>query len=358
MSNYRNYSQAKCLFDSQCNVITGINGAGKTSLIDAIYYLCNGKSYFSYKDQFLYRHETGFFHLRCGLLCAESRYEVQVSSSLEATKKITVDDKKMKSVSEHLGRFPAFMIAPKDILIILESAVERRRLMDKTLSKVDKTYLKSLLLYNRLLKQRNAVLKSHRETGRVDQILLEALSVKMEEPATYLYNKRKHYLEASIPIVNDLYLKLSGGNESVSIAYQSQLSEQSWSQLIATHKNLDLASGKSNAGIHKDDMTIMLDGKPIKKYASQGQLKSSIIAIKLAQLVWVRNDAQKIPILLLDDIFDKLDSQRVYQFLDICHHQIGAQVFITDTEDKRVTDQLSDLNINYKTLKVDNGTIT
>lgn len=355
--NYRNYEALKCGFNPNFNVFMGLNGAGKTSLLDTIYYLSNGKSYFSYRDQFLYRTSTDFFRLEADLYKSDEKARVEINSSTTTSKKIKMEGKQLKSLSEYIGRFPSFMIAPNDIAILLESSVERRKLINRTLSQVDRLYFKNLLIYNKLLKQRNAALKIMNESGRLDQLLLDSFNNKMLEPAAYIHEKRRSYVKEITPYVNNFYDILSNASEKVDVDYKCMLDDQDFLSLLKTNQQKDIYASRTTIGIHKDDLEFSINGQELKKYASQGQLKSAVIALKLAQLEYVRNISQKIPILLLDDIFDKLDNNRVENFIKICHDHLNAQVFITDTDENRVLDHLSKLNIDHKGYNIEQGQI-
>jgi len=345
------------LFNEHINVITGLNGAGKTSILDAIYYLSNGKSYFSHLDSYIYRKTTDFFNLKSMHFVGNDKFEISMVSGADVSKQIKVDDKQMKSIGEYVGRFPAFMIAPKDILILVESSVERRKLIDKTISQVDPVYFKNLLEYNKLLKQRNAALKGFLKSGRQDFLMLDAIDGRMEEPAVYIYETRKKYLQEITPAIQALYDRLSGGSESVSISYKSSLHKNGLKDLFADYRQRDLIMAKTHQGIHRDDLNMNLDGLDIRKIGSQGQLKSAIIAIKLAQVEWVRDKTSKTAIILLDDIFDKLDSTRVMNLIDICARQLDAQIFISDTESERVNTSLDVLKLNYTHYEIKDASI-
>lgn len=357
LNNFRNYSHLDILFNQQINLVTGLNGAGKTSILDAVYYLANGKSYFSHLDGHIYKRGENFFRLEASFSIADSKYQLTVQSSDSRPKQIQIDEKAVKAIVEHIGRFPAFMIAPKDILILIDSSVERRRLIDKTISQVDKTYLKQLLNYNKLLKQRNAALKGFLKISRRDELIIDAFDNKLFEPAKYIYEKRKAYIQAITPIVNAHYSKLSSDREKIDLTYKSKLYSSEYTALMQASREKDYVMGKTHEGIHKDDLRISLGGHDIRKIGSQGQLKSAIIAIKLAQAEWVRDNISKVPILLLDDIFDKLDKERVRNLIDICSRQLQAQFFITDTDEERITAILDVMQLDYTHFKIENGSL-
>ena len=357
INNFRNCEELKINLHPRFNVFTGLNGTGKTSILDALYYLTNGKSYFSYQDKYIYRQNSDFFRISGDICIGSLVSSCEIMSSVQKGKILKCDDKIIKSIIDYYGRFPAFMIAPKDILILIESSIERRKLINRTLSQVDKNYFVNLLNYNKLLKQRNAALKSFQKTKQTDFLLLEALDQKMLEPSVHIFNKREKYLEEIAPIFSEYYKILSDEKEQLSLSYKSSLRNE---ELIALRKNSqqkDIMLGKTNEGIHRDDLIILMNGIEIKKYASQGQLKSAIIALKLAQIHWVKQISGKIPILFLDDIFDKLDTSRVNKLIDICYHQIESQLFITDTDSQRVSRTLEELEIEHEHFVIEDGKI-
>lgn len=354
INSFRNYEILNCSFHKHINVITGLNGAGKTSILDAIYYLSNGKSYFTHLDSVLYKKGDSFFNLKGEMYVEDERFPLMIKSSSKG-KEIKVDDKIIKSITEYYGRFPSYMIAPKDILILVESSIERRKLIDKTLSQVDKVYFNHLITYNKLLKQRNIALKSFLKNKKADKLLIEALNVKMYGPSKYIYEKRKSYVENIMPIVNKFYNLISTERENVNIEYKTKLHNQSLEYLFVESAARDYIMGKTHEGNHRDDLSIKLNGNDIRKFGSQGQLKSAIIAIKLAQIEWVKSQTGCIPILLLDDIFDKLDKERVFTFVKLCAEELEAQVFITDTDADRVVKTLDELKLNYRHFVVEEG---
>ena len=355
LNNYRNYDTLDCQFNQHNNVITGLNGAGKTSILDAIYYLSNGKSFHSHIDSYIYRKGTDFLFLRADYMLGDENYTLEVQSSKEKGKLINVDDKAMKSMAEFVGRFPAFMIAPKDILILVESSVERRKLIDKTISQVDKTYFQHLLSYNKLLKQRNAALKEFAKRGRPDHLMLDAFDSKMLEPCAYIHQKRQEYIRSVAPLVNDLYAQISQHVELVELTYKSSLNKTDYATLLKNSRQKDIIMAKTYEGVHRDDLKISLNGMDIRKTGSQGQLKSAIIAMKLAQVEWIKSETGRSPLILLDDVFDKLDKTRVENLIDICANKLNSQIFISDTDSDRVTRCLDELKLDYKHFKIEDG---
>lgn len=355
LNNFRNYESLQCSFNEHINVITGLNGAGKTSVLDAVYYLSNGKSYFSHLDAYIYRKSQDYFNLNSSYQIGEDLYNIVLKSSVKGGKQIILDDKPVKSITEYIGKFPAFMIAPKDILILIESSAERRKLIDRTISQVDKVYFKALLNYNKILKQRNAALKTFQKSGKIDYLMLDAFDENMLEPALYIYEKRKSYIDEISPLLNKYYSRISSDSETLKIEYKSKLHSKSLEELLKDSRQRDVIMAKTYEGIHRDDLSLFLDGLDIRKIGSQGQLKSAIISIKISQLEWVKLSNGKAAIILLDDIFDKLDSQRVENLIDICANELEAQIFITDTNESRVSDSLNTLKLKYKHIKIENA---
>ncbi|NNF23171.1 MAG: DNA replication and repair protein RecF [Saprospiraceae bacterium] len=357
ITKFRNCNSVDFLFHNDINVLTGLNGAGKTSVLDTIYYITNGRSYFSNLDKFLYKDDGDYFRISGKLVFEENQFDIEVTSSFKKGKKIFLDEKQMKSISSFYGKFPSFMIAPKDIQILVESSIERRKLMDKTLSQVDRSYLRHLLDYNKALKQRNAALKTFQKTGRSDIILLNAINEKMSIPAQYIFDQRQIFVEKISPIFNRYYSELSDDREKLTISYKSRLFDHTFIELQDSSLQKDLILAKTSEGIHRDDAILRINDFEMKKYASQGQLKSAIISLKLAQIEWVKSMTGKIPILLLDDIFDKLDNERVKNLIDICVNRLDAQVFISDTDAGRVDEILKKLNKDYNHYYIKDGNL-
>lgn len=355
--NYRNYEALNLSLNQDIQVITGPNGAGKTTILDAIYYICNGKSYFTHLDRYIFRTETDFFRVEARINIDEETHKHALSSQSGKAKTFQVDDKKITSLAELVGKVPAFMIAPRDILILMESSIERRKVMDRTISLSDRVYLAHLQAYNKILKQRNAFLKQANKKGLSENLLLESIDQSMLEPSAYIFEKRKEYLSQIAPLINEQYKSISNKAESVTLAYKSELNNSSLQELQKQNLRKDLIMGKTNSGIHRDDISIFLDEKPIKKYASEGQLKSAVIALKLAQIEWIKLKTQKKPILLLDDIFDKLDQDRVRQLLKLANTELASQIFITDTDKDRVVTALNELGMDFNALNITNGEV-
>ena len=357
LKNYRNYKDLSLQFHEQLNVITGLNGAGKTTILDAIYHLTHGKSFFTHLDRHVYRTGTSFFFAKGDFLEKGHSFDISISSSLQHKKSISIDDVKIKSLAELMGKIPSVVIAPKDILILLDSSQARRRLMDKTISHSDPQYLRHLLSYNKTLKIRNRYLKEASKKGISDSTYLDSLTHAMEGPARYIYDARALHVSELMPEITKTYSELSRDREALSISLVSQLESRELSELFKENLRKDLITMKTNAGIHKDDLSIMLNDLPIKKYGSQGQLKTAITALKLGQMDWIQSKTDKAPIVLLDDIGDKLDKERVEMLLKRMHENGQHQVFVTDTTPERIIPIFKELAISHNHYQVMDGIV-
>ncbi len=349
---YRNYEEAKFEFHPRVNLITGLNGVGKTTILDIIYYLANGRSYFTMQDKQLYKHGHEHFRIEGSYQTQDSSRQVKVISELNKKKKVSIDDKNSVLLSDLIGLSPTFMIAPKDIRILTESSTERRRLMDKTISLSDPQYLKDLILYNKLLKQRNTMLKENLSRRSLNMQLLESIDERMHDPAMNICEKRQGYTSNILPHVMASYEVISEKREEIQMDYISSLQDTDLKSLLTQNRRTDIYAGRTTDGIHKDDLDIKLNNTSIKKFASQGQLKSTIIAIKLGQMKWLRSSSDDLSILLLDDVFDKLDQSRVESLINFIDREDAFQVFISDTNSNRVAEILGSNEIEFKHLQI------
>jgi DNA replication and repair protein RecF len=334
VQDFRNIALAELEFSPNINCISGNNGEGKTNIMDAIWYLSMTKSYFSSSDRYNYRHGTegfsllGTYRMPDGLT---SKISIQVGS--DGSKQIRRDDKPYKKVAEHIGLIPIVMVSPSDISLVSESGEGRRRFANSVLSQTDRNYLYDMQQYNRLLAQRNRMLKD----GTVDQNLLDVFDGKMEAPAQRIYEARKHFAEQMSPIVAEYYKSLSGGQEEISITYRSDLSKGSLSSQLAGCRERDMMMKYTTAGIQRDDFLFWMDGFPIRNCGSQGQQKSFLVSLKFAQYDIMKQGYGFAPILLLDDVFDKLDMGRIQNMLGIVAGRSFGQIFITDSNKVRMS---------------------
>ncbi len=349
--NYKNYEDVHVDFHPQFNVITGYNGEGKTNLIDAIHYLGLTRSYFLSTDTHNYRHESDFFRLDGLFVQDETEHRIVCKTQKRKSKVFEKDAKKYERLVDHIGLIPIVMIAPKDGNIINEGSVERRRIIDTTISQLDSDYLDCLMEYNYILKQRNQLLKSDEE-HRIDLSLLDVYDQKLSITGSTIFDKRKAYLEELKDIFLDKYEFISGGKEISDLTYKSKLSETALDVLLKENRKKDLILQRTSAGVHKDDLVFLNNGSPIKFIGSQGQQKSFVLALKLAQFELIKKHRQVSPIILLDDIFDKLDSSRVMHLIKLLNNAKLGQIFITDTEKDRLNHIFEELNFDFALYEV------
>ena len=357
LTQFRNYAFTSLHFHHHVNALTGMNGMGKTNVLDAIYYLCLGKSYFTSSDKNIIKQETDFFRIEASIDLKERTEKVVIKSKAGSRKEIEIAGKKVERISDHVGRFPCVIIAPDDVQMMLDGSEERRNFLNNTIVQTEKDYLEDLLLYNALLKRRNMVLKSFSDQKRVDDLLLESISSAMYAPGQRIHERRKLYTEQMMPVFADIYREISNDREKCNIRYESQLSMDSLHNLFAKNKDKDLILSRTTQGIHKDDLIFTMNDEPLRNYASQGQLKSFVLALKLTQYHLLQLHTGMPPILLLDDIFDKLDPYRVHQLLAMLIQKDYGQLFITDTQPDRIIKILQEIGTDYYNFHVDNGSV-
>ncbi len=340
--NFKNHSETLFRFHKNIVCFTGFNGAGKTNLLDAIYYLCITKSYFNATDQQLIRHEQVSFRLDGIFSASEENIQVKCLLPRERKKEIWANEVKYEKLSHHLGLLPVVMVSPDDHVLIYGGSEERRRFLDSTLSQMDRSYLEALQEYNRYLLQRNALLKQFAEQQKFDANLLLAYDVKMAPTGDFIFEKRKTFAEVFVPYFNTIYKEISGDSEQVAFNYRSDVSEKKMAEVLQENIDKDRLMKRTTGGIHRDDIEFMMDGEAIKKFGSQGQQKTFLLSLKLAQAHLLQTHLQKTPLLLLDDIFDKLDTHRSFQLLHYIRENYQGQIFITDTQRARIEQNFAD----------------
>ncbi len=350
ISDFRNIQLQELEFSPNVNCISGNNGEGKTNLLDAIYYLSMTKSAFATSDRFTFRHGTeefsvaGTYRMENGL---SSRFALKMSTKGE--KKIRRDDKPYGKVSEHVGVLPIVMVSPSDISMVSESGEERRRFVNSVLSQMDREYMTAMQQYNRLLLQRNKMLKDM----QADLSLLEVIDMKMSALADPIYKARRRFVEDLKPLVSDYYKALSGDAEQIGIEYESELSKAPLDQLLAASFEKDRIMKYTTAGIQRDDFVFTMNGHPIRRCGSQGQQKSFLVSLKFAQYEIMKKNYGFAPILLLDDVFDKLDMGRISNLLEMVASNDFGQIFITDSNKVRmagIVDGLTQDRAYYETV--------
>ena len=346
--NYKNFSEATFEFDTKINCFVGKNGIGKTNILDAIYHLANGKSYFNPLAVQNIKHNEEFFVVD-GEFEKNDRSEQIVCSLKKGQKKILKRNGKLyEKFSDHIGFIPLVIISPADRDLITEGSETRRKFIDSVISQLDSQYLQQLIQYQKTVAQRNALLKYFALNHVFEKDTLVIYNEQLNELGQSIFEKRKDFLEKFIPIFNNYYKEISNGSETVQLVYQSDLSEKNTLALLEENLSKDRALQYTSVGIHKDDLSFEIDNHPIKKFGSQGQQKSFLIALKLAQFDFVKKQSGEKPILLFDDIFDKLDEFRVAKIVSMVNNDEFGQLFISDTHAERTENIVKSTHQSYK----------
>lgn len=357
LSNFKNYETAFLQFQGKFTCFTGNNGQGKTNLLDAIYYLSLTKSFLNPVDTTNIKHNQDFFRIAGQFSKDDGTFhKVVCLQEKNERKKITVNDKNIDRFADHIGEFPLVIISPADFDIIW-SGEERRRFIDSTISQFDRPYLDQLQLYNRTLAQRNKLLKQIQGVKNPEDYLLP-FDMKLNEFASYLHEQRKEFLVDFIPYVRDAYAKIVLHLEDITLEFDSELLEKPLFGLLEKYRSRDLAMGHTGSGIHREDIAFFINGFPLKKFGSQGQQKSFLIALKLAKHKYISIKKKNIPLLLVDDLHDKLDAQRVQHLFAILSESDFDQVFISDTQRERLTPLISAIKTDVNFFHIENGTVT
>lgn len=342
LTNFRNYDQQAVDCAARFNCLAGDNGSGKTNLLAAVYYLCMGKSYEGGSDQFVLRHGSEFFRLE-GLFKTDEENTDRIAIKVQKRKRKVIErnGKAYDRLSDHVGRYPVVMVVPDDVRLVHEGSEHRRRLLDNGLSQTDPEYLRQLIQYNKVLTQRNALLKQY--GGRpLPAGLLEVYDAQLLEPAAYVHAQRRAFVEPFAETLRAAHARVSNEGETVNVTYKSSLLETDLATSLVDTREKDRILQRTTTGIHRDDLRFTQEGHPLKKVASQGQLKTFVLSLKLAQYQLLRRRVGFAPLLLLDDIFDKLDASRVRQLLELLITESYGQVFITDTDPERLHEPLRD----------------
>lgn len=346
--NYKNFSEASYDFDPKINCFTGKNGVGKTNLLDAIYHLASGKSYFNPLAVQNIRHGEEFFVVD-GEFEKNGRNEQIVCSLKKGQKKILKRNGKLyEKFSDHIGFIPLVIISPSDSDLIVEGSETRRRFIDNVISQLDSGYLQQLIQYQKVIVQRNALLKYFALNRVFEAETLFIYNEQLHQIGQQVFEKRKAFLNDFIPIFNKHHQEITGSAETVQLVYQSHLFEKDMLSLLQENLSKDRALQYTSVGIHKDDLSFEIDHHPIKKFGSQGQQKSFLIALKLAQFEFVQQQSGEKPILLFDDIFDKLDEERVAKIVAMVNKEEFGQLFITDTHARRTESIVKTTHQSYK----------
>jgi DNA replication and repair protein RecF len=355
--NFKNYDQLKLEFSPNINVLVGTNGSGKTNLLDSIYYLSLTKSAFSTSDNFVIRQDEKFFSIKALFEKQQKSMEVFCAVQTGSKKVVREDGKDYNKVSDHIGKYPVVLIAPDDTDLVKEGSEERRKFFDTIISQLDKNYLESLIQYNHVLKQRNTLLKMFAESRKVDEVALLSYDHVLIQQGTQIHNRRLLFIEEFAPIFRDYY-SLIAGEEKADVDYSSEVKNVSFSEGLMKTRDRDIFLQRTNFGIHRDDYAFSLGTGDLKRLGSQGQKKSFVIALKLAHFAIMKKYKGEKPILLLDDIFDKLDDLRIEKILMLIKNDEFGQLFISDARPDRTAGLLDEIGVNANIYTVENGTIT
>ncbi len=358
LSNFKNYEEAEVAFSSKINCFVGNNGVGKTNILDAIHYLSFTKSYFNLSDNQNIRHEAPFFAIHGTYVSGEESQDlVSCIQQRSQKKQLKVNKKEVDRMADHIGRFPVVMVSPYDSDLINDGSEVRRKFLDSVISQFDRAYLDDLLTYNKALTQRNVLLKYFDEMRYFDETQLEIWDHQLDLTGTRIFEKRKSFLNDFVPLFRHYFSFISNGQEEVDIVYVTQLESIPMSKLLTDNIERDRYVRYTTVGIHKDDLDFRISNYPAKRFGSQGQQKSFLVAVKLAQFHFIRQIKGFKPILLLDDIFDKLDALRVEQIIRLVGEDGFGQVFITDTQRERIAGIFSKINIDHRIFEIDAGVV-
>ncbi|MFN5376945.1 MAG: DNA replication/repair protein RecF [Chitinophagaceae bacterium] len=348
---FRNYPSANFSCPERVTAICGDNGRGKTNLLDAVYYLCFTKSYFSKPDQ--QSVETGRmgFRIDAGFHKQHQQLDVALLLRENNKKELKIDGEHISPFSAHIGRLPVVFVAPDDVVLISGASEERRKLIDTILSQTNASYLTTLIQYGKILQERNKYLKSQEIDG-IDFTLLDTFDHQLASLGSQIIEWRKAFFESFIPSVNQLFQFISDGNENPEFAYVPSTTVERYQHDLLLSRQKDLILQRTNIGIHKDDLELTMNGLPFKQMASQGQRKSMLFALKLAEFDFLKNNVGFEPILLLDDVFEKLDQNRLEKLLEwVCEKNKG-QVFLTDTHQERISKALDQFGVTYHLIQL------
>ncbi len=355
--NFKNYPQAELELSPRVNCFAGNNGSGKTNLLDAIHYLSFCKSFLNAIDSQNILGNEAFFVVQGSFANGEGTDEVFCSQKRNVKKSFKKNKKEYARLADHIGLFPAVIISPADGELVTGGSEERRRFIDSVISQYDKQYLDFLIKYNQVLSQRNALLKQIAEGKAFPEEELQAWDVRLIGLGEYIFEKRKEFIDGFLPSFKMYFRYISGPKEEASLAYNSQLFKGKFEKLLDAAFKRDVALEFTSVGIHKDDLEFQVNGFPAKKFGSQGQQKSFLIALKLAEFDFIKRIKGVTPLLLLDDIYDKLDESRVKKLMELISGSNFGQIFITDTHEERIKKLFKEIDTEFRLFRITNGTI-
>lgn len=351
--NFKNYAEAELAFSNKINCFVGPNGVGKTNLLDAIHYLCMCKSMINTVDSQNVKEPEGFFVVQGNFEKQESHHAIYCGFKKGKKKQFKRNDKEYAKLSEHIGLFPSVVVSPLDANLILDGSEERRKFIDSVISQYNRNYLDALIRYNKALTQRNKLLKNFAAQHQFDESVLEVWDEQLAHYGGLIFEERQAFVEQLIPIFNYYYGHISLERENVGLTYKSDLHESKMIDLLKARIPKDRVLQYTTVGVHKDDLLLTLKDRPIKKLGSQGQQKSYLVALKLAQFDFLKKVSGLQPLLLLDDVFDKFDRDRVKQIMMLVADNHFGQIFITDTHPDRLEEILEELPIESRLFAID-----
>ncbi len=351
--NFKNLENVSLKFSNNINCFIGENGAGKTNILDAVHILSMCKSGFSHSDRQCVMHSKTSFLVSGYYKCSAGGYDSIKFSYKNSGKNFKRNDKDYQRLADHIGLIPLVMIAPHDSDIINESGEERRKFLNQFMSQMDRQYLNTILVYNQVLQQRNSLLKTMTPTSSRE--VLDIFDLQLSQAGTKIFELRKALVHRMLPLVQNFYSMLCGGKEKIEMEYQSKLNDAPFRELLRESFEKDCYNQFTTCGIHRDDIKMTIDGYPIRKFGSQGQQKSFLIALKLAQFEIIQRECAKTPILVLDDVFDKLDIKRVEGLINIVNGDRFGQIFISDCNKNRLNNILEKITNKYSIFNVDEG---
>jgi len=355
--NFKNFEEVEIEFSPGINCFVGNNGVGKTNLLDAIHYLCLCKSYFNPVDTQNIRHNSEFALIQGKFISHHTTDEILCSIHHNRNKIFKRNKKEYNRLAEHIGLFPVVMISPEDSSLIMEGSEERRKFLNSVISQYNKEYLTDTIQYNKLLSQRNKILKDFSHQKPMDESMLEVYDNQLSPLAERIFMKRSTFTGKLIPIFRKYYHQMAPVSEEIDLHYQSQLSEGVYTELLKGARDKDRFMQYTTVGIHKDDILLKLNHYPLKKNGSQGQQKTFLVTLKLAQFDFIKEMNSLKPVLLLDDVFDKFDETRVRQLIKIVSDEHFGQIFITHTDESKMQSILRDMQADYSMFRVDYGKV-
>ena len=350
--NFKNYKDIEIEFCDGINAFVGNNGSGKTTVLDAIYFLSMCKSYLNRVDRQNIKFNALFFSLFGNWELDQKKYKQQLTVKIGSKKIVKINKKELEKLSDHIGTFPVVFISPYDTDLIQEGSQFRRKWMDGILVQMDKSYLENILRYQKVLEQRNALLKNMHDHRLFDPESIEIWNEQLVELGESIYTQRRIFFSEFSPFFKEYYSTLSNDHEIVNIEYLSQMEPGNYQRLLNDSIKRDLHTQYTNIGVHKDDLVFTINNHPIKKFGSQGQQKSFLISLRMAQFEWLKKHKGIKPLLLLDDIFDKLDNNRVKKLISMVSENYFGQVFLTDTDSQRMQTLLENLGGKRKLFKI------